>query len=515
MTPGAVSSKLAPFPRVGPPRERRAPAPVLWRFRRIPSPAETAAPGPGAPSSSELAALALVVGLGALLRLVAPGVFPEVLPDEGLWTNSTKNGLLFGDPFMDGRTHLLLSPLFHLACWPLFALFGPSIAAARVVSGLAGAAAVPLTYLLVLRLTGRRAPALAAALLFATDQSFVWAGRLAQVEAFQLVWLLGAAVALARPSRPGAALGGALFALALLAKTNSVFLLPVLGLWLAWPDDPRAGWLDRRALGRAVLFGAVAVGLAGLVYGALYRAEPERFVSAFQFELREEFDPSDAVVSASRFGLDPTKSARSIQALLSESPFLYVLASIGMAVAAFAGGRGPGLLVAWAAFGTAFVLLQVYQPGRYFHLNAPALAGCAALAVGALLPSAPHGARVRGAVLALVVAFNLGSLGMNAATNPARMLAETTAWARESLPAEARVIAAGYLCTDLPQRAYAWYHLARTPEELLAAVDAYDVDYVLYDHEEWPPDWLPALDAAFTRVAEWPFGVAYRVRPAP
>ena len=165
--------------------------------------------------------------------------------------------------------------------------------------------------------------------------------------------------------------------------------------------------------------------------------------------------------------------------------------------------------------GTGFVLVQRYQPVRYFQLNAPALAGCAALAVVALLPAARHGARVRAAALALVVVFNLAFLGMNVATNPARKLRDVTAWARESVPSDARVIAAAYLCTDLPQRAYAWYRLADDVDGLLAVIAELGVDYVIYDDQEWPPAWRSVLDARFARVAEWPFGSAYRVGEPP
>jgi hypothetical protein len=90
-------------------------------------------PKPWLPSRD--AAIAAALGLAAaVVRLPFLARFPEATADEGLWTNSTKNFAMFGDWFMDGRTHVFLSPLFHALCYPLFELLGPSLAAARVVS---------------------------------------------------------------------------------------------------------------------------------------------------------------------------------------------------------------------------------------------------------------------------------------------------------------------------------------------------------------------------------------------
>src|SRR5262249_6064773 len=78
-----------------------------------------------------------VIVVGGLLRILGLGMFPEAIADEGLWTNSTKNFLLFHDWFMGGRTHLFLSPLFHVLSLAAFELSGPTITSARMISALA------------------------------------------------------------------------------------------------------------------------------------------------------------------------------------------------------------------------------------------------------------------------------------------------------------------------------------------------------------------------------------------
>jgi hypothetical protein len=75
-------------------------------------------------------------------------------------------------------------------------------------------------------------------------------------------------------------------------------------------------------------------------------------------------------------------------------------------------------------------------------------------------------------------------------------------------------MAAGYLCTNLGNRAYAHYHLARDTAQLFSSVRRYNIRYVIVDNAEWRPEVRRAVESHFERVAEWPFGAAYRV-PAP
>ena len=69
-------------------------------------------------------ALSLLLAVSAALRLLGLSAFPEIVADEGLWTNSSKNFLVFGDWFLDGRKYVFLSPVFHGLSGAIFSLFG-------------------------------------------------------------------------------------------------------------------------------------------------------------------------------------------------------------------------------------------------------------------------------------------------------------------------------------------------------------------------------------------------------
>lgn len=471
-------------------------------------------------TSTHLRVLVAVLAGAFLIRVIALGAFPEITADEGLWTNSSKNFVRFGDWFMDLRTHVFLSPVFHGATTAVFWLFHPSIAAARGVSALAGSVSVLLMYMLAWRATERRDLALAAAVLFGFDVLGVILSRRALIESLQLCLVLLSATLLIRARGAGVAGAAVVFGAALLAKLNAAFVLPVLGVLLLWRSADSgwrptlAGWRD------TLLFAGVSVGVAGLAYWALFASHPEEFVRAFRFELdRAAFAASsNAVVRAGRFGLDPIHSSRTVLGLFRESPFFMVLAACGAAIALVGRPRGAALFGPWLVLGMAFFLGQMFQPIRYFHLLSPAFAFFGAVAVQSLGPAeagrSEHGRWVRTAVLGMYLAFNVAYVGVGAFANRAGKLQQVVAWARTSTDRNDRIMAAGYFCTDLPNRAYAYYHLARDTTHLLESLRTYRIDYVIYDSAEWRPALGEALKARFPIVKQWPFGVVYRVTPA-
>jgi hypothetical protein len=200
--------------------------------------------------------------------------------------------------------------------------------------------------------------------------------------------------------------------------------------------------------------------------------------------------------------------------LFRESPFLMVLATLGCVFAAIL-RRPPALaFLVWALFGTAFVLVQRFQPLRYFHAMAPAYCFFAAIAIVAWRDADASPRLVR-AALAVYAAFNLGYLLMNAAANPARQIASVTGWAREHTQPTDRILATGYLCTDLPNRAYAHYYMGEDIAQLAASIDRYQIDYVIADIHEWSPALRSGLAARYETVQDWPFGQVFRVRREP
>ena len=440
------------------------------------------------------------------------------MADEGLWTNSSKNFVAFGDWFMDGRKHLFLSPVFHGLSVGMFEVFGPAIATARAISGIAGTVSVLLLYWLVLRVTARRDLALVSATLLGVTGDFVFQSRLALIESLQLCFLLASALALARGGARGALTGGLVFAVALLTKANAAPFAVVLPLFLLGGARLRDGVRDPVWLGRCLLFGVAAFGSAAAVYASLYGYQPERFVAAFRFELDGVHfaELSHPIVQFGRFGIDPVQAARSLLGLFRESPFLMVLATLGCVFAVIL-RRPPALAFAvWALFGSGFVLVQLYQPTRYFHAMAPAYCFFAAVAVLAWRDEdGGTSQRLPAAALAVYVAFNLAYLLMNAVANPARQVASVTRWVREHTRPSDRILAAGYLCTDLPNRAYAQYYMGNEMAQLAASIDRYSIDYVIADFYEWSPTLRAELAARYEKVQEWPFGQVFRVRPEP
>jgi 4-amino-4-deoxy-L-arabinose transferase-like glycosyltransferase len=462
----------------------------------------------------ETLALWTLLAVSALLRLLAPAAFPEAVADEGLWTNSSKNAVAFGDWFMDGRKHLFLSPVFHALAAGVFALAGPSLAAARAINGVAGAVSVFLLFALVRRTSGRVDHALAAAAFLGLTADFVFQARLALIEPLQLACVLASALALARPGAASPLLGGLAFAMALLTKLNSLWFAAVLPLFLLGGAPLRDRLRDPAWLTRVALFLAVALGVAGVVYAALFRWHPDLFVAAFRFELAgRQFVPlSPLVVRIGRFGVDPEMSARSVIALLRESPFLMVLATLGLAREALRRRRTSLAFGVWALLGSGFVLVQLYQPLRYFHAMAPAYCYFAAVALLAWRDEGGRDAKLPGLALAVIVAFNLAYLGMNAVANPGREVAAIAEWARTQTRPEERLIASGLYCTDPPNRCYAHYYLGDEMAQLAASIDRYEIDYVIWDTHEWKPALRDELALRYEKVHEWPFAQAFRVK---
>jgi 4-amino-4-deoxy-L-arabinose transferase-like glycosyltransferase len=458
-------------------------------------------------------AVAWVVVAAALLRLAWPGSWPEVLPDEGLWTSSAKNFFLFGDWFMDERTHVFLSPIFHALSLLSFAILGPSIAAARVVSGVAGTLSVWILYRLVRRLSGRADLALGAAVFLGVNEFMVNLSRQAMTEPLQLAFVLASAWLLSAGNRRHAAAGALLLALGLLTKVNLLPVAVALAIHQAFPRWE--GWLPKAADGRrAALFLAGSLALAGLGYALLWQLSPERFVSAFGFALGPEvIEPgTQPVVQVGRLGLDPELVARTILAIFRDSPFLMVLATVGVALSLGSKPRGIELFGPWLAVGGVAQLLQVYQPTRYFYLLTPPLCFFAAHAVYSLTLEVRPG-RPRAPTLALgaYLAFNVPFVVLNAVANPASKIATLRGWVSEHVEDGDRILAASYLCTDLPQRAYGHYHLAGSPAELLESIETYRIDWVIQDDQEWKPELRAILDERFPEAARLPFGRVYRV----
>jgi hypothetical protein len=310
------------------------------------------------------------------------------------------------------------------------------------------------------------------------------------------------------------------FGLALLSKLSAAFLLvPIATFMLLEPDAvEHRGWRGR--VGRTVGFTGIAFAFAAVVYAALYLADSARFVAAFTFELDgKHFESlSNPALRIGRFGIDPLQASQTILELFRETPFLLGLAGSGAVLGVAVRTPGVWLYAPWLIVGMAFFLFQMYQPARYFSLVAPAFAFFASHAIHFMAEGAARNTtarQMRNGLLSLYLAFNLAHTGMNAVKNPAVRIHELAAWARAETEVTDRIMSAGYLCTDLPNHAYAHYLLSRSPEELIESVRRYDIDWLVFDDREWNGErYGGALEQHFTRAEDWAFGAIYRVAPA-
>jgi hypothetical protein len=267
----------------------------------------------------------------------------------------------------------------------------------------------------------------------------------------------------------------------------------------------------------------IAVLGAAVVYWALYATHPTQFASAFRFELDGvHFEAiSHPIIRIGRFGIDPLQEARTIIEIFRDSPFVMVLAVLGVIATAVERTRGSRLFALWLIVGLPFFLGQMLQPVRYFYLVLPAFAYFAAAALvrlGAAAESTIGGGglpnAMTSAAAAAFVLFELAYAGASAASNHERALPTVKAWAAQHTSPADPVMAAGYYCTDLPNRAYAHYRLARDTTQLFQSIARFGIRYVIVDNLEWRQDLRDAVARKYERVAEWPFGAAYRVSPS-
>jgi 4-amino-4-deoxy-L-arabinose transferase-like glycosyltransferase len=456
--------------------------------------------------------LAVLIVAAFIVRTLFLADFPLVQADEGLWTTSTKNFLLFGDWFMDERSHLFLSPVFHFLSVSSFLLFGPSIEAARLVSALAGTAAIPLVYILGLRLTQSRWTALLAAAIMAVDPWAITHSRQAMTESVLLLFILAAAV-MVLGRRREVALGGVLFALAILTKLNAAAMGLALGGYLLLrpsPDGASGSWRMRIADG--ALFGAVALGLAGVGYWAIAQVDPDRFVEVFRRELSGEHLVAPGEHRAQgRLGLNPVFAGRNILEMVRLNPFLIPFGALGAVVAWAVRLPGRLFLGLWLVVAIGFPLTQVYQPIRYFFPAMPALAILCGILMAHLRTGGPAGRRIMVGALVVILGFSSAYVMMNFAASRGSTAVAVERWAREHTRPDEPLLSAAYLATNPPNRVYAYDILAINEERLAAAVDSLAIRYVIWDEAEWSPRMREVLDRRYTLVHTWHFGAVYRV----
>ncbi|MFL5613842.1 MAG: ArnT family glycosyltransferase [Gemmatimonadaceae bacterium] len=462
--------------------------------------------------------LAIVFGGAFVTRVIALGSFPAIKADEGLWTRSTKNYVLFGDWFLDRHTHLFLSPLFHLLSIPLFRLLGPTIVAGRLVSALAGTLSVWLLYVLVRRVTLQPRIALISAMILACSEWGILQSREALIESLEVCVILACATVLTFEGMLALVGGGVLFGLLLLTKINAIFMAAPIA-YLVMMSSTRSGnpLTSPRAWLSASIVGLTGALIAGAGYYLLYRTHPADFFGAFKYELDGvHFESgSHPLVRIGRFGIDPVQVGRTIIALFREEPILLTFTTIGVAILPWVRTRGVSFFATWLFVGAVFFFAQMYQPIRYFYLLMPGIVCFAAVFLDWLArpmgQSSPTSRRVAYAATSAFLAFDLMYTAMNAVANRNNWFTDVHGWLQANTNPRDRLMVSAMLATDVPNPAYAYYRVVHGPEDLDPVIRQLHIRYVVTDDAEWPREYCAVVDRLYAKRFTGAHSIVYEV----
>jgi mannosyltransferase len=357
-------------------------------------------PGSGQPAwggRGPLVAAVLAVVAGTVLRFVSP---------EALWLDEAQSVAIAGSDWHGLYTGLRQDgapPLYYTLLHAWIGVFGDSAGAVRALSGLFGALALPLAWVLGRRLGGRRV-ALAFTLLLASSPFAIrYSSETRMYSLLVLLVLVGAAAVSYAVRRPGplpvVAVGSATAAL-LLTHYWSVYLLVAVGLVAL-----AALRVDRAP--------AVRV-LAGLVLGGVLFLP---WLPTLRFQLAHTGTPWATVggLGSISTALDAWRGGPAVLPQVLGLAFV-VLAVLAVVTRPFAGGtrlalthsRGRWVLVALSlgtlvVAGIASLLTSSAVSGRYTSVALPAFLALVAVGLTSL-PSRRTGA----VLLAVCVLVGLG-----------------------------------------------------------------------------------------------------------
>ncbi len=196
--------------------------------------------------------LLLIVWLGATLRFHS--LFANTFhADEALFAGWARLIAVWRDPLL--LTQAVDKPPLPFYLQALFyPLFGPAEFAARLPAFAVSILLIPLTAQLARRLTGDRTAALVAAGIVALAPLSIQFSATAFTDPLLAFWIAAALYVAAGAGRPGPAIAGLLFGLALATKYQALLFVPLL-VGLA----RLGGWRGRDWLRMAGGFGAVLV----------------------------------------------------------------------------------------------------------------------------------------------------------------------------------------------------------------------------------------------------------------
>jgi 4-amino-4-deoxy-L-arabinose transferase-like glycosyltransferase len=209
---------------------------------------------------------AIVFGVALILRLLH---LREIAIHDPFYTIASVDGAIYdawareilaGDWLGDGV--LFLGPLYPTFMAAVYALFGPSLPALKVVQAVLGAGACVLFWGVARELFDRRVAALAGAFA-ALYKMHIFYGATVMIVNLQVALVAGlvwaSLRALRNPSFRGWALCGLLLGLAALGRQTVLLMAPILALWTLFGMKGTASFGRRVALGTT--FGVVILAL--------------------------------------------------------------------------------------------------------------------------------------------------------------------------------------------------------------------------------------------------------------
>ncbi len=305
--------------------------------------------------------------------------------DEGWYGAAAIRAHLFGHWYMAGDFNAAVTlPVWPFLEWVLFFFTGVTVEAARGLAVGCFFASLVLTYFL-LRGSGPRWMALFGVTLAATSPYLYCFNRLAILEPLETTLtlaMLNVAVRLPRMRRPMmASVGiGLLFALAMLTKTNAVFLAPAVGWAIAAPL-----WELRKLALKCVL---AAGSTAAVLYGAWIALIG---ASGLMGDYKYFFLSANSYVKPPEFSWPLVSFWWSLHGMLWVDHSLVLLAGALVVGATFARRTGWGRRMRRdPVFGAAilgilgfvlFMTVQNHPQPRYFAV--PAFLVCIVVALGA------------------------------------------------------------------------------------------------------------------------------------
>jgi len=366
-----------------------------------------------------IVSIVAIFAAGALMRSLWLRSDPPVVQsvgivwhDEGAWVHNARNRALWGVWRTDEWNPVFIAPVFTGLEYAAFRTFGVGTWQARTVPVISGLAAIVFIVAGVQAAGGRRAAAIAGAIV-ATNYAFVMWNRAALMESTMTAFIVAAWAAYAMAERrPAWGLAAGVFAaLAWFTKASAAFFIAALVIdagftWLQSMRSPdRSG--ERRAAWLTIAGLAAAGAAAALFFVGPHWREYQFYNWQMTVTRKPEYTLHAFIDRASWLPIVHDLFARMWLALAGAA-----LATLGIAARWRTARPAERLLVLWVIVGLAELVVHDSGNVRRYVMFIPALAALAGLLAGSRDPILPPGlertsaiGRAVGAALLLVLGY--------------------------------------------------------------------------------------------------------------